>query len=60
MRDIRIIMHERRGNALTKQKMNDDYEFPFTLNPNIGCLFACNYCFLQQYPSIGTQSLGQR
>ena len=50
MRDIRIIMHERRGNALTKQKMNDDYEFPFTLNPNIGCLFACNYCFRQQDP----------
>jgi DNA repair photolyase len=50
MREIRIIMHDRRGNALTKQKMNDDYEFPFTLNPNIGCLFACNYCFLQQYP----------
>jgi len=29
--------------------MNDDYEFPFTLNPNMGCLFACNYCFLQQH-----------
>jgi DNA repair photolyase len=50
MRTRRIVVHEKRGTALTKQRMSDPYEFPFTLNPYIGCLFACNYCFLQQRP----------
>ena len=35
--------------ALREQKTwEDDYEFPFTCNPNIGCLYQCKYCYLQQ------------
>jgi DNA repair photolyase len=45
MREKNITLHERRDDALRKQNMlKDSYEFPFTLNPNIGCLFACSYC----------------
>ncbi len=50
MREKQIFMHDVNGTALTKQKMKDNYEFPFTLNPTIGCLFGCKYCYLQQYP----------
>jgi len=38
------------GIALTKQKSVDMSNFPFTLNTNIGCLFGCNYCYLQGFP----------
>lgn len=49
MREKNITLHERRDAALRKQNMlNDPYEFPFTLNPNIGCLFACSYCYTQK------------
>ena len=50
MREKQILMHDVNGTALTKQNMKDSYEFPFALNPTIGCLFGCKYCYLQQYP----------
>ena len=51
MREKRIIFHERIGPCLTKQNMEKDpYEFPFTMNPNIGCFFSCKYCYLQGFP----------
>ena len=46
----KVLFHERIGSALRKQRMTDVYEFPFTLNPTIGCLFACKYCYVQQFP----------
>ena len=50
MSENKIIFHEKPGFALTKQRMNGDYSFPFSLNPTIGCLFGCRYCYLQQFP----------
>ncbi len=46
----RISIHNQAGIALTPQKKIDLFNFPFTLNMNIGCLYACNYCYLQGYP----------
>ena len=45
-----IIIQNYGNTALTKQKSVDMSNFPFTLNTNIGCLFGCNYCYLQTYP----------
>ena len=46
----RILMHNQTSNALTPQKKIDLFNFPFTLNMNIGCLYACRYCYLQKFP----------
>ena len=44
-----IYLHDKKGKALSPQKKIDMFNFPFTLNNNIGCLYACNYCYLQGY-----------
>jgi len=44
-----ITAHNTPGIALTPQKNIDMFNFPFTLNMNIGCLYACKYCYLQQF-----------
>jgi DNA repair photolyase len=31
--------------ALNVQKQFDQYGFPFTLNPTVGCSLACKYCY---------------
>ena len=59
MKEKQIVMHNVNGTALTKQNMKDNYEFPFTLNPTIGCLFGCKYCYLQQYPFNKMATFGQ-
>jgi len=46
----KITIQTTSGIALTKQKSVDISNFPFTLNTNIGCLFGCNYCYLQGFP----------
>jgi DNA repair photolyase len=33
------------SNPLNTQKQFDQYGFPFTLNPTVGCSFACKYCY---------------
>jgi DNA repair photolyase len=44
-----IIINKNTSYALRAQKMwEDNYEFPFTCNPTIGCFFKCKYCYLQQ------------
>ena len=32
---------------VTKQKIINAFNFPFTLNPGSGCLYKCSYCFLK-------------
>lgn len=44
-----ILIHGRAGIALTPQKKIDLFNFPFTLNMNIGCFYGCKYCYLQGY-----------
>ena len=46
----RIIIQDKVGSALTKQESIDTSNYPFTLNTTIGCLFGCNYCYLQEFP----------
>jgi DNA repair photolyase len=46
----RIIFHEKPSYALNPQKKIDQHNFPFTLNPTIGCLFGCLYCYTQGFP----------
>ena len=46
----RIIIQNKVGSALTGQKSIDTSNYPYTLNTTIGCLFGCNYCYLQEYP----------
>ena len=33
---------------MTKQKIINAFNFPFTLNPGSGCFYSCSYCFLRQ------------
>jgi DNA repair photolyase len=46
----RIDIQEKGSIALTKQKMIDMSNYPFTLNTTIGCLYSCIYCYLQSFP----------
>lgn len=45
-----ITIQEKAGHALSQQKVVDTSNYPFTLNTTIGCLFGCNYCYLQTHP----------
>lgn len=40
-----IIKNTKTNKALNSQKIIGQYGFPFTLNPVIGCPYACKYCF---------------
>jgi len=55
----RISTQDQAGIALTPQKKIDLFNFPFTLNMNIGCLYACRYCYLQGYPFSRFAEFGQ-
>ena len=46
----KITFHNGKGKALTPQTNIDMFNFPFTLNNNIGCLYGCRYCYLQKAP----------
>jgi len=46
----KVIIHETKGIALTRQTKINQHNLPFTLNTNIGCLFECQYCYLQGFP----------
>jgi DNA repair photolyase len=44
-RTTTIILNPHASKALNCQKHFDNFGFPFTLNPTIGCSFACKYCY---------------
>jgi DNA repair photolyase len=50
LRNLRYFVNNSRpGYALREQNMRDDYEFPFTLNLNVGCIFGgCKYCYVRE------------
>lgn len=41
----KVIINDRSTYALRSQSKLGQYDFPFTLNPTIGCFYACKYCF---------------
>ena len=43
----KVIYHNKPGPSLRPQKNINQYNLPFTLNPCIGCLFGCSYCYVQ-------------
>jgi DNA repair photolyase len=43
----RVLYHDKPGPSLRPQKNINPYSLPFTLNPCIGCLFGCSYCYVQ-------------
>ncbi len=45
---IKVYSKNAAGKILTEQSHIDPFNFPFTLNPVIGCLFGCKYCYLQE------------
>lgn len=45
MSTVSIIENTKTTKALNPQKEIGQYGFPFTLNPVIGCPYACKYCF---------------
>jgi DNA repair photolyase len=45
----RVVFHNRPGMALNRQTRIDQYGFPFTLNPLIGCFFECKYCYVPEF-----------
>ncbi|MBT6469822.1 MAG: hypothetical protein HOK52_01010 [Candidatus Marinimicrobia bacterium] len=45
-----VIIHKNVGKALTPQKKIDQHNLPFTCNSAMGCLFECEYCYLQNFP----------
>jgi DNA repair photolyase len=55
-----IIIHEKVGQALTRQKKIDQHNFPFTLNATMGCLFGCRYCYLQGFPFNRHTNFGEQ
>ena len=44
-RQQNIILEPESSYALHHQEKVGQYDFPFTLNPTIGCFFACKYCY---------------
>ncbi len=43
-----IIEHSNKIKVLAEQRKIGMLDFPFTMNMNIGCFYACNYCYLQR------------
>jgi len=47
----KVIIQEKEGSyALKRQEKIDQHNLPFTLNTSMGCLFECQYCYLQKFP----------
>ena len=44
-RQLNVVHREHSSKALNPQRTIDQYGYPFTCNPSIGCHFACKYCF---------------
>lgn len=44
-RTTNVTLSTSSAKALNVQKHFDQYGFPFTLNPTIGCTFGCKFCF---------------
>ena len=44
-RQLKVVHREHSSKALNPQRTIDQYGFPFTCNPSIGCHFACKYCY---------------
>ncbi len=42
-----VIFHNKQGLSLKPQKKINQHHLPFTLNPCIGCLFGCSYCYVE-------------
>ena len=45
LRQTNIILEPKSSYALRYQVKLGQYDFPFTLNPTIGCFFGCKYCY---------------
>jgi len=56
---MEVFRSEGKAPALTIQKKVDTYNFPFTCNPMIGCLFNCRYCYLRSFPFNQSATLGE-
>lgn len=55
----KVIIHDKKGIALTRQTKIDQHNLPFTLNTAIGCLFECQYCYLQTPPYSWQSDFGE-
>lgn len=44
-RTTNVILNDKSSYALRAQEKLGQYDFPFTLNPVIGCFLGCKYCF---------------
>lgn len=44
-RTTNVILNDKSSYALRPQPKLAQYDFPFTLNPVIGCFMGCKYCF---------------
>jgi len=44
-RNTIVTLNDRSSYALRAQQKLGQYDFPFTLNPVIGCFMGCKYCF---------------
>ena len=44
-RNTSVTLSTLSSKALNAQKQFDQYGFPFTLNPTVGCSFACKFCY---------------
>ncbi len=44
-RKTNVILQENSSYALRAQEKLGQYDFPFTLNPILGCFMGCKYCF---------------
>lgn len=49
-RQTNIILEPKSTYALRPQEKLGQYDFPFTMNPTIGCFFACTYCYSPWVP----------